>query len=919
MVLLWVVLAGAAPAPAAGSAAELVAEARAYLAKGERKAAEIQLKNALQADPTHVDARLLLAAIYLGANDPAGAAKEFARARDLGAAADDWMPGYAQALMLQGDYPGVLETTLDDAALAAPQRAAIAALRGNAHLGLQQVDEAIAAYDRALALAPGNTVARLGKARILLARGELDEALQQLGAVLRDDPGHLQSRLTRGDVYRRLQQLDAAAVDYEAATEAAPNDPRAFMGLALVHIAQRDVAAARQDLAALDRLTRDLPAVDYLHALVAFLEQDFDRAAERLQSLLRAAPSNLQAQTLYGIVSYARGEFTIADDYLTRVFASVPGNLQVAKLLGAARLKLRQPDRAIEVLAPLVDETTDDAQLLALLGTAYLQNGDNSQGAVYIQRAVELDPEQALLRTQLAVGRIAAGDTTGAIAELESAVALGQDVLQADVLLVLSYLNRQQFERALEAATALEQRMADSPIPYNLTGLAYLAQRLYDEAAARFELALEKDPAFLVARMNLARLAIVAERPAEAVAAYRRVLDQDPAHLGAMLGLASLARQQGDDAAFVDWLTRANEANPQALQPILLLAERHLRDNEGLKANSLLISVPPQQADRPAVLRLRGMAQLQSGEYANAVHTLRKLVDQQPDAIEAWFQLARAQAASDDAAAARASFARAIELDAAGEVPLVWIGLGELELRERQFDAALAAAQQIRQRFPDNVHGYDIQAAALRGLGRTDEALEVAGQALQLAPSSRRVNAFASQLAAARQAPRATAVLLDWLSERPDDGTAWSNLGMLYQQQGAVDDAVAAYERALANGVDNPVILNNLAWLYLERDPQRAAELATRAYELAPTRAEIVDTYGWVLFQTGRRSEGLAALQQASIIAPRNAEITLHVAEALHLVGRDAEARPMLERLLREQPSGGFADAARQLLGRLGG
>ena len=94
-------------------------------------------------------------------------------------------------------------------------------------------------------------------------------------------------------------------------------------------------------------------------------------------------------------------------------------------------------------------------------------------------------------------------------------------------------------------------------------------------------------------------------------------------------------------------------------------------------------------------------------------------------------------------------------------------------------------------------------------------------------------------------------------------------------------------------------------------------ELATQAYELAPSRAEIVDTYGWVLFRQGRKQEGLSALQQALIIAPRNAEIALHVAEALHSVERDSEARPMLQRIMRDHPNTAFAESAKALLARL--
>jgi putative PEP-CTERM system TPR-repeat lipoprotein len=914
-----IALMAGSPVASAKSSDFYVKEARQYLDKGETKAAVIQLKNALQEDPSDVQARLMLGSLHLENGDGAAAAKEFGRARDLGADRQSWILGYARALMLQGKRQALLQEVGVDPALPAPMRAELHALRGNANLALRETEAAVVEYDAALGLEPDNAMARLGKARILLAEGREAEALGELDRIVAEHPDHVDSRMFRGDLLRRQRRLDEAAADYERAAQVAPNNPRAHIGLALVHIAQRDRESAQKDLATLHQLAPGVPAVGYLQALVSFQEGDQERASDELQNVLRVAPANFQAQLLYGIVSYARGEYTIADDYLTRVLASAPGNAQIAKILGATRLKLGQPERAAQVLSTVVDDATGDPQLLALLGTAYLQAGDNTKGAEYIEKAVELDPDQALLRTQLAVGRIATGDTTAAISELESAVALGQDVLQADVLLVLSYINRREFDKAVTAAEALETRMPDSPIPYNLSGLAYLSQREFESADKKFEQALEKDPQFLVAYMNQARLALMAGQPAAAAGAYQEVLEQDPKHVAAMLGMAGLAGADQDMAGAEEWLQRANRADPAALKPMLALAEIYLRQNDGLKALGILSGMSPQQAELPVALRVKGMAQLQSGDYASAMHTLRILTERQPESIEGWFQLARAQSAAGDTAAARSSYDRAIALDSDHKVPVVWIGRGELELHERRYDEALVVAQQIKTNFPDSVYGYDMEAAAYRGKGEPDAALAALEEALQIESSPLRLNTFASTLAASGQVERAVELLEDWLGQHPDDGLVWANLGMLRQRLGRDEAALEAYEKSLQTTAANAVILNNMAWLYLDRDDERAVELATQAYRLAPSRAEIVDTYGWILLRQGRSSEGLAALQQALVIAPQNAEIALHVAEALHVLDRDNEARPILLRVLRDNPDTEFADSARTLLGKLRG
>jgi putative PEP-CTERM system TPR-repeat lipoprotein len=900
-------------------ASDYLQDAKNYLAEGEVRAAEIQLKNAVREEPANVEARRLLAAISLARRDGAAAEKEFARMRDLGAPSAEWAPGYARALLLQGESERLLDEVPLDESLEAAQEADIVALRGHAHLALGDTDAAAAAFDQALALDPENAMAGVGGARAKAAAGNVEGALSQLDNVLVAHPDSVEARLLRAELKRRERDFEAAMADYRAVIEVLPNSVPASTGLALAQLANRDMDGARETVKHLGQIAPGVPMVSYLKAVVAFQERDLDRAAESLQLVLRSAPGNLQAQLLYGVVSYGRNEFTIADDYLTRVQANMPGNPMVAKVLGATRLRLNQPQRAVEVLEAEVDESTDDAQLLALLGTAYLQSGDNTRGAELLQRAVEADPDQASLRAQLAVGKIAAGDTTGGIAELESAVALGQDLVQAEVLLVLGYLNKREFDKALEAATELETRMADNPLPYNLSGLVYLAQRDFETAGQRFNKALELDPNFLVARMNLARLARAAGRPDEAVQAYRGVLEIDSKHLGALMGLSGMAGERGDREAAQEWLERANREHPSALQPMLALAEVYLRAGEPLKALRVLSSATGEQADLPAVLRLRGMTQLQNGDYASAVATLRRLTARQPNGIEGWFQLARAYAANNDAERSRESFERAIALDGDHQVPLVWLGLAELELRERRFDAAASLAEQIQTYFPDQLTAYDIASAAHRGRGDLEQALAADRAALAKGRTSARINRYAAGLMASGDGDAAVGVLEQWLAEQPEDPAAWANLGMSQQRLGNEPEAIEAYERVIALQEPGAVLLNNLAWMYLERNPARALDLATRAYETAPSSPEIVDTYGWALVKSGRPREGLSALQQALVIAPDNAEIALHVAQVMVQLNRHGEARPLLERIVREQPDSTFARTARELLAKLSG
>ena len=67
----------------------LVASAKGYIAKSDEKAAIVQLKSALQKDPDHAEARLLLGQMLLATGDPNGASVERATTRSCSA------PSYA--------------------------------------------------------------------------------------------------------------------------------------------------------------------------------------------------------------------------------------------------------------------------------------------------------------------------------------------------------------------------------------------------------------------------------------------------------------------------------------------------------------------------------------------------------------------------------------------------------------------------------------------------------------------------------------------------------------------------------------------------------------------------------------------------------------------------------------------------------
>src|SRR3954452_506533 len=125
----------------------LISDARQYQARGDNKAAVIQLKNALQNNPDYADARYLLGTIYNKAGDYKSAEKELRKALSLGMSPAKVLPDLGQTLLSLDQFQQVLDETNQ---LSENGSAEISTLRGNALLALGKVKEAKVSFDLAL-------------------------------------------------------------------------------------------------------------------------------------------------------------------------------------------------------------------------------------------------------------------------------------------------------------------------------------------------------------------------------------------------------------------------------------------------------------------------------------------------------------------------------------------------------------------------------------------------------------------------------------------------------------------------------------------------------------------------------------------------------------------------------------------------
>lgn len=871
----------------------LMAEARDYQSKGDIKAAIIQLKNVLQANPDHASARAMLGDYYLEGGDVQSAEKEYRRARQVRLADAEILPRLARVMLLQQQYAEVLATLPADT-----RSPNLMALRAYAMLGLNRRGEAGQLLDAALALQNDNSAALLGKARLALLDGEPARAMGYADQALARHPADVDNVRFKADLLRVQGKPAEARGRYEQILKMRPADLQTRIDIASLLIQAGDYAQAKQQLAKARAIAQGSLALEFTQALLDFREQKYPAALERLQLVQRGAPDYMPAVLLTGAVQYELNSNTQAEQQLRRFLEHLSGHLYASKLLAATLLRNSKPSEAVALLTPLLEKYPDDAELLATAGDAHMRLQQFNQASDYFQRAVALAPGASALHTALGASWLGMGDGPRAIAELERASALDTKSARAGIMLVVVHLRSKDYSKALAAVNTLEKQ-GNNPVVQNLKGGVLLASQDFGGARLAFQGALSLDPGYQAALDNLAQLDVLEHQPERARQRYETALAKDKKNIAVMTALARLATGQGKTAEAIGWLERAQQENPAALAPSILLANYYLRAGETPKALTLAQKIQAGNPDNIDALALLALAQTASGSHEAALDSYSSLAALQPDSPMLQMQVAGANMALRKLPAALAAARKALALQP--ENGLAQLTAVRLLVEQGTWDEAFAIAQAAQKRKPQLALGYKLEADILMAQSRAAPALKQYEYAFKLEPSGPLAMASHRALMALGRKQEANERMLQWLKLNPRDGAARIYLASALLAAQDYAGAAAQYEKIIETDTRNVVALNDLAWsLQLMKD-SRALAFAQRAHQLAGDNPAVKDTLGWVLMEQGQAGRALPLLKQASEAAPQMADIRFHYATALMKTGDKPAARRQFELLLADK------------------
>ena len=399
-----------------------------------------------------------------------------------------------------------------------------------------------------------------------------------------------------------------------------------------------------------------------------------------------------------------------------------------------------------------------------------------------------------------------------------------------------------------------------------------------EEARGHLMHAIEIDPKNLSAHRNLVQMDMGTGAVDAAKARLIAMMEFPDAGVMPLTELSKISLQEGKLREAISYLAKAREKDSEnvgiQIELIRLLGQSGDSDAALRSARKLRDKFP----DNPDVMEQLGRTEYAFGKREDAGVAYRRMATLIRNGAKQLLTAARYQLTVNDISGAYETLNRAL-VDDSDDLGIMEM-IVDVEAQLGRFDDALLRTQQISQRFPDIALGERLRGDILVRQERFGDAAlayrdglskQVSGELL--------VRQYLARRKSGIEFP-ALGPLEGWVEKNPNDYTSRMALASAYLDAEKIPAARTLYEALNRENPNDPVVLNNLAGIYLEAGDERALAMAEAAYRLAPRQAETLDTLGWVHVQRGDVAQGLELLRAAYSRASRRPAIKYHLASS---------------------------------------
>lgn len=581
-------------------------------------------------------------------------------------------------------------------------------------------------------------------------------------------------------------------------------------------------------------------------------KSDNRSAIIELKNALAAAPDNARARFLLGKASLDSGDPVAAATEFRKALALHHPPDDVYPLLARALVQQNASKNEILELANApVQSARAKAEIAAMIGMAYLGYGQPKDARVQIESALALEPSNVVARTTQARLMAVESDFPGALQRIDAVLAAAPVDLDA---LMLKGEIEIALGRRSDSLKTLERVVALQPAAFQARYLlvtSFVQAKEFDKAAAQVDELKKLAPADARTLHAVAIVAFARGDVTTALDAVQKSLQAAPNFLPAryLSGLVDL--QRGAYAAAEESLRAVLAKSPNDDGARIALAQALLRGGQAAKAQEILDSTLGRMPENTMALRLAAEVQLALKKPDKAARYLERANALDKGDIGSRVRLAEVRLAQGESGQGMRDLEALAASDPNAREPDV--ALISAHMRARDYDKALAAADALIKKQPQSPAAHNVRGTVFLGKRDLKSARNSFEKALALNPEfvMAKFN-LASLDVAERNYAEARKRYEQIVAKDPKSERALLGLAQLDILNNASPAEVgAAIQRAVAANPDSVaarVLLIN--YLASRKDWKAALTAAQAAQAAIPDRIPIL--------------EGLAAVQQAS-------------------------------------------------------
>jgi tetratricopeptide (TPR) repeat protein len=355
----------------------------------------------------------------------------------------------------------------------------------------------------------------------------------------------------------------------------------------------------------------------------------------------------------------------------------------------------------------------------------------------------------------------------------------------------------------------------------------------------------------------------------DAVLQLQEALRVEPDNVSAMEFLSDLMVETGQMDSAIALAGRLIELQPDELRYRRNLAGLYLRMDSLQAAIGQYQGILAKYPEDGEALSQISAIYITMKDFPKALDVTRQLYDLDSTDDRVTFTIASLYAELDKPTEADHYFSRAVELNP--DDPRYFTNWAYLRLNAKDYAQAIAILQKGTLKHPRAADVWGLLGSAYQQAGSDSSAIKALDYSLELD--------------ATQVGPYVT-------------------LGYIYDSQGKFDKALEVYTQGLAVAPEDPLLLNNYAYMLAQKKVRldEALNKVKIAVAKSPDNPSFLDTMGWVYFGLGDLVQARQCIEKALAKDENNPTILEHLGDVLSAMNDKDNARTQWLKALQHDP-----------------